>query len=199
MEHTKKRVFISVYDKSRLVEFARTLVDHDREIVSSGGTAKHLLEHGVPCIKVEDVTGFPEIMDGRVKTLNPRMHGGILALRDNPAHMAQAAEHGITMIDLVVVNFYPFEQKKNLGEIDIGGPAAVRAAAKNNPFVTVIVDPEDYDEVAVQIEKQGAVKDDTRLRLAAKAFFTTSAYDRHIAEYLYECVRTGRMPDRGSH
>ncbi len=188
-----KRALISVSNKEGVVEFARKLHACGVEIVSTGGTMKAIKEAGIPVIYVSDVTGFPEIMDGRVKTLNPKIHGGILAVRDNPEHVKAMEEHGITGIDLVAVNLYPFKEtiaKPNvtlaeaIENIDIGGPAMVRAAAKNFKFVTIVTNPKRYDEIAEQIEKTGEVDDRTRMELAQEAFAHTAAYDSMIQEYL---------------
>src|SRR5689334_4196633 len=154
MESIKiRRALLSVSDKSGLVPFARALAAQGVEIISTGGTAKTLADNGIPVIAIQDMTGFPEMLEGRVKTLHPKVHGGILADRDKPEHMASMKEHGIQAIDLVVVNLYPFAQTvakegvtmdDAIENIDIGGPAMVRAAAKNNAFVAVVTDPADY-------------------------------------------------------
>jgi phosphoribosylaminoimidazolecarboxamide formyltransferase/IMP cyclohydrolase len=188
-----KRALISVSDKSGVVEFARALAASGVEIVSTGGTYKLLSENGVPVIPVEAYTGHPEVMDGRVKTLHPKVHGGILAVRDNPAHVREMGEHGISAIDLVAVNLYPFEAtvaggagiEECVENIDIGGPAMVRSAAKNHAFVAVVVDPADYGPIEREMAANGgAVTLDTRRRLAAKAFRHTSAYDAAINAHL---------------
>ena len=190
-----KRALISVSDKTGVVEFARKLHDAGVEIVSTGGTMKAIRDAGIPVLYVSDVTGFPEIMDGRVKTLNPYIHGGILAVRDDPKHAQQMKEHKITPIDLVVVNLYPFDAtvaKPNvtlaeaIENIDIGGPAMIRAAAKNFKFVAVVTNPSHYDEVAEMIQKDGCVRGMKRMELARDAFRHTSVYDEHIAAYLSE-------------
>lgn len=192
-----KRALISVSDKTGVVEFARKLHDAGVEIVSTGGTMKAIRDAGIPVLYVSDVTGFPEIMDGRVKTLNPYIHGGILAVRDDPKHAQQMKEHKITPIDLVVVNLYPFDAtvaKPNvtlaeaIENIDIGGPAMIRAAAKNFKFVAVVTNPSHYDEVAEMIQKDGCVRGMKRMELAREAFRHTSVYDEHIAEYLSEQI-----------
>lgn len=189
----KKRALISVWHKNGLVEFAKTLVAHDWEIISTGGTFKLLQENSIPCIQVSDVTGFPEILDGRVKTLNPYIHGGLLARRSDPAHMKTIAEHNITPIDMVVVNLYPFKEvaaKKDatpeevIEMIDIGGPSMLRSAAKNFEDVIVIPSPEYYDEVAVYINDKKPVPHEVRKKLAAAVFAITSDYDGTIARYL---------------
>jgi phosphoribosylaminoimidazolecarboxamide formyltransferase/IMP cyclohydrolase len=188
-----RRALISVSDKSGIVEFARALVARGVELVSTGGTYKLLSGSGVPVVSVEAYTGHPEVMDGRVKTLHPKVHGGLLAVRDNPAHMEEMKAHGISAIDLVAVNLYPFEKTVAGGapvaecveNIDIGGPSMVRSAAKNHAFVTVVVDPADYALIEREMaENGGAVTLDTRKRLAIKAFRHTSAYDAAINAYL---------------
>ena len=193
-----KRALISVSDKTGVVEFARKLHEAGVEIVSTGGTMKAIRDAGIPVLYVSDVTGFPEIMDGRVKTLNPYIHGGILAVRDEPKHVQQMKEHKITLIDLVVVNLYPFDAtvaKPNvtlaeaIENIDIGGPAMIRAAAKNFKFVAVVTNPSHYDEVAEMIQKDGCVRGMKRMELAREAFRHTSVYDEHIAAYLSEQIK----------
>jgi phosphoribosylaminoimidazolecarboxamide formyltransferase/IMP cyclohydrolase len=188
----KKRAILSVSDKTGLVDFAAGLTAAGYEIVSTGGTLAALRAAGVPTVYVSDVTGFPEILDGRVKTLHPLIHGGILA-RDTEAHRAQCEREGITFIDVVAVNLYPFQAaaaKKDaawaeiIENIDIGGPALVRAAAKNQERVTVIVNPSAYPEVLALLRSKGAVPPETRRRLALEAFAHTAAYDKAIADYL---------------
>ncbi|WP_155287617.1 bifunctional phosphoribosylaminoimidazolecarboxamide formyltransferase/IMP cyclohydrolase [Lacticaseibacillus zhaodongensis] len=185
-----KRALLSVSDKTGLADFAQGLIARGFEIVSTGGTQKALQAAGVTVIGVEDVTGFPEMLDGRVKTLHPRIHAGILARRDLPEHMAALDEHKITPIDVVCVNLYPFAEtihkagvtrSEAIEQIDIGGPSALRAAAKNSDAVWAVVDPADYDSVL-----KGIDADDLQLRrqLAAKVFRTTAAYDAQIASYL---------------
>ncbi|OAT80329.1 bifunctional phosphoribosylaminoimidazolecarboxamide formyltransferase/IMP cyclohydrolase [Desulfotomaculum copahuensis] len=197
---TVKRALLSVSDKTGLVEFARGLVELGVEIVSTGGTAKTLKEAGLPVTYVSDVTGFPEILDGRVKTLHPKVHGGILALR-TPAHLAQLSEHGITPIDLVAVNLYPFRETiarpgvtfaEAIENIDIGGPSMVRSAAKNHQYVLVVVDPARYGAV-LDVLRSGEIPDSFRLELAREAFAHTAAYDTAIANYLQE--RSGGEAD----
>lgn len=185
------RALLSVSDKTGLVEFAKALVKAKAALVSTGGTHRALKEAGLAVSDISELTGFPEMMDGRVKTLHPKVHGGILAIRDNKAHAASMREHAISPIDLVVVNLYPFEETVAKGakfgdcieNIDIGGPALVRAAAKNHDDVAVIVDPADYAEVAAEIEKHGGTTIELRRRLAAKAFARTSAYDSAISNW----------------
>lgn len=188
-----KRALISVSDKTGVVEFARVLHAAGVEIVSTGGTMKALREAGIPVIYVSDVTGFPEIMDGRVKTLHPFVHGGILAVRGNQAHEKALRELKITPIDLVAVNLYPFKETvanpnvtlaEAVEQIDIGGPAMIRAAAKNFKFVTVITNPARYAEIAEKIEKDGAVDGMMRMQLAHEAFAHTADYDSAINAYL---------------
>lgn len=193
-----KRALISVSDKTGVVEFARQLAAAGVEIVSTGGTMKAIKEAGIPVTYVSDVTGFPEIMDGRVKTLNPYIHGGILAVRDNPEHVKEMEEHHITGIDLVAVNLYPFKQTiakpgvelaEAIENIDIGGPAMIRAAAKNFKFVTVITNPGRYQQVADMVTKNGEVDDRTRMELAQEAFAHTADYDTAIKNYLAEQLK----------
>jgi len=189
-----KRALISVSDKTGLIPFATRVLGCGFEIVSTGGTARTLREAGIAAVEVSQVTGFPEILGGRVKTLHPKIHGGILARRDDADHQRQARENQIEMIDVVVINLYPFRETVsrrdvNLNEaienIDIGGPAMIRAAAKNFQFVAVVVDPSDYNWVAQELEKDKEVKWDQRLHLARKAFAHTADYDAHIASFLF--------------
>ncbi len=185
-----RRALLSVWDKTGLVDLARALVGSGAEIVSSGGTAKALREAGIDVVDVSDVTGFPEMLDGRVKTLHPMLHGGILADRSKSEHMATIAEHGIEPIDLVVCNLYPFDRQVASGApdseavplIDVGGPSMVRAAAKNFESVAVVVSPDDYETVVTQTS-EGGITAETRRLLAAKAFATLSAYDAAIANW----------------
>jgi len=188
------RALISVSDKTGIVQFAEGLARIGVEIISTGGTAKVLREAGLKVKDISEHTGFPEIMDGRVKTLHPLVHGGLLFRRDDPSHVAQAQQHGITPIDLVVVNLYPFEQtiakpgievNEAIEQIDIGGPSMIRSAAKNWESVTVVVDPRDYVIVFEEMQNNGgATLRETRLRLASKVFATTSRYDGAICAYL---------------
>ena len=202
-----KRVLISVSDKKGLVEFAQGLKTHGAHILSTGGTAKALRDAGVEVTDVSEHTGFPEIMDGRVKTLHPKVHGGILARRDLESHMAQMAENGIDPIDMVVVNLYPFEQtiakpdvafEEAVENIDIGGPAMVRSAAKNHNHVAVVVDPADYAAITEEMKKNdGALSQETMRALAAKAFDHTAWYDGRIASYMSQKVSSRvKFPDR---
>jgi len=186
-----KRALISVFDKNGILEFANFLVKHGVEIISTGGTYKHLKENGVPVIEVAEVTGAPEMLDGRVKTLHPVIHGGILAIRDNAEHMATIKERGISTIDMVVVNLYPFFKKVNedltfeekVEFIDIGGPTMLRSAAKSFNDVVVISDTTDYETVMKEMEA-GEVTFETKKRLAGKVFNLTSAYDAAISQFL---------------
>jgi len=188
-----KRALLSVSDKTGLVDFAKTLTTAGYELISTGGTSKALRDAGLKVADISDITGFPEMLDGRVKTLHPKVHGGLLFLRDNEEHRKQAGVHGIEPIDLVVVNLYPFEQtiskpdvtlEHAIENIDIGGPSMLRSAAKNYRSVTVITDPADYAVAAKEISTQGDTTLATRERLAAKVFRTTGYYDSLIANYL---------------
>jgi phosphoribosylaminoimidazolecarboxamide formyltransferase/IMP cyclohydrolase len=190
-----KRALLSVSDKSGLAEFATSLhKDFGVELISTGGTAKFLREHGLPVTDVSQVTGFPEMMDGRIKTLHPLIHGGLLSMRDNPDHVAAMQKHGIRPIDLVCINLYPFEQTirkpgVTLGEaienIDIGGPAMIRSAAKNHRFVLVVTSPERYEKVLGDLqEHNGSCCGKHRLKQAQRAFAHTAEYDSLIANYL---------------
>ena len=190
---SSKRALLSVSDKTGIVELARGLVGAGFEVVSSGGTSKAIAEAGIPVMPVADVTGAPEILGGRVKTLHPKIHGGILADRRKADHIDQLAEQGITAIDLVVCNLYPFErtiahpsikEDDAIEQIDIGGPAMVRAAAKNFHSVAVVVNPERYESLLKEITTNGEVSLETRRRLALEAFQHTAAYDAAIARYL---------------
>ncbi len=194
-EQRIRRAIVSVTDKTGVAEFARALADEfGVEVVSTGGTAKALVEAGVPVTFIEDFTGFPEIMDGRVKTLHPKVHGGLLARRDDERHMADAKANGIQPIDMVVVNLYAFEETvanpdvtyaDAVEHIDIGGPSMLRSAAKNHAFVTVVADPADYDAVLAEMRAHdGATTYPTRQRLALSVFEKTSAYDAAISGWL---------------
>src|SRR5688500_2658687 len=187
-----KRALISVSDKTGIVDFAKQLKELGVEIISTGGTAKTLRDAGIEVRDVSDVTGFPEMMDGRVKTLHPKVHGGLLGVRDNPDHAAAMAEHAIAPIDLVVVNLYPFaetvarraERDEIIENIDIGGPSMVRSAAKNHAHVAIVTDPSDYAElIAALDENDGMTSLPLRKRLAAKAFSATAAYDAMISSW----------------
>ncbi len=185
---------MSVTDKSGLVEFAQGLAAFDVNILSTGGTAKLLRESGVRIMEVSDFTGFPEMLDGRVKTLHPKIHGGILGIRENAAHVKTMAEHGIEPIDMVVVNLYAFAKtvakpdctlEEAIENIDIGGPTMIRAAAKNSKYVAVVTDPGDYRAILDEMKNsQGHISRKTSLRLACKAFCLTHEYDGNICEYL---------------
>jgi len=189
-----KRALLSVTDKSGLAEFGKFLAGHGVEILSTGGTAKMLRENGVPVVEVSDYTRFPEMLDGRVKTLHPKIHGGILGRRELAEHKAQMKKHGIAPIDLVVVNLYQFEKtvaqpgctlENAIENIDIGGPTLLRASAKNYESVTVVVDPADYPGIMQEMKaNQGATTLATRFQLARKVFALTSAYDTAISHYL---------------
>jgi len=189
-----RRALISVSDKAGVVELARDLADRGVEIISTGGTAKALTDAGIPVTGISDVTQFPEMLDGRVKTLHPMVHGGLLARRDLPAHMATLEEHGIVPVDLLCVNLYPFAQtvakpdvtlEEAVENIDIGGPAMIRSAAKNHDSVTVLVHPADYGLVLREMaENDGSTTRETRRRLAAKAYAHTARYDSMIAGFL---------------
>ncbi len=186
------RALLSVHDKTGITEFAAALVDLGFELLSTGGTHAAISAAGIPVLAVESVTGFPEMLDGRVKTLHPLIHGGLLARRDLPAHMDQVRDHGIGLIDLVVVNLYPFERTVASGaameacieQIDIGGPSMLRSAAKNHRDVTVVCDPADYPRVLEELQLHGATTPETRSALAQKVFATTARYDGAIARHL---------------
>jgi len=190
------RALMSVTDKSGLLEFAQFLAGHRVEILSTGGTARMLRDGGVAVVEVSDYTGFPEMLDGRVKTLHPKIHGGILGRRDLASHQEQMGRHGIQPIDMVVVNLYQFEQaiakpgctlEDAIENIDIGGPTLLRAAAKNYQAVTVVVDPADYPHLMQEMKlNQGATNLATRFNLAAKVFKLTHEYDGAIYRYLAE-------------
>ena len=189
-----RRALLSVSDKTGIVDFARTLIARGVEIISTGGSANTLRAAGLNVTEVSELTGFPEILDGRVKTLAPQIHGGILARRDLPEHCEQMSAHRIAPIDLVAINLYPFERTVASGapfnecieNIDIGGPALIRAAAKNHAFVTVLTAPEDYGVVLLDIETHGGTTPQTRKTLAASAYALTSAYDSAIASWFAE-------------
>ncbi len=198
-----KRALISVSDKNGLVEFAKGLQNLAIEIISTGGTAKLLKNNGINVKEVAEVTGFPEMLDGRVKTLHPVIHGGLLALRDNPEHMKQIKEHKITPIDMVVINLYPFEkviQKKNVDlseaieNIDIGGPSMLRSAAKNYKSVAVICNPGRYKEILKELDvNSGILSDKVLVNLAIEAFYLTSRYDNLIYHFLNERLKSGEI------
>jgi len=189
---TIRRALLSVSDKAGLVELGRALERRGVELVSTGGTAKALRDAGLAVMDISELTGFPEMMDGRVKTLHPKVHGGLLAVRDNPEHAAAMAEHAIGAIDLVVVNLYPFEATVMKGaerdevieNIDIGGPSMVRSAAKNHAYVTIVTDPADYAGLLAELEETGgATRYEFRKLMAARAFAATAAYDSMISQW----------------
>lgn len=198
MNPTIKRVLISVTDKTGVVDFARALSEEfGATIISTGGTARAIAEAGVAVTPIEEVTGFPEMMDGRVKTLHPKVHGGLLARRDVEQHMAQAAELGIEMIDMVVVNLYAFEKTVESGadfatcieNIDIGGPSMLRSSAKNYESVAVVTDPASYDAILEEMRaNDGATTRETRQKLALRVFQTTGAYDTAIATWMEQQI-----------
>ena len=199
-----KRALLSVSDKTALLNLASALRDHGIELLSTGGTAKALRDAGFNVRDVSEVTGFPEIMDGRVKTLHPAIHGGLLSIRGNAEHEAAQKNHGIADIDLLVVNLYPFEATVTRGasiedtieNIDVGGPAMIRAAAKNHDSVTVVVNPSDYAELIAELSKNaGATSRDLRTRFAAKAFARTAAYDAAIVEW-FQVQSHDHLPQR---
>lgn len=189
-----ERAIISVSDKTGIQELAAELHAMQVEILSTGGTARTLREKGIKVIDISAYTGSPEILDGRVKTLHPKVHGGLLGIRDNLEHKQKMVEHGIKPIDMVVINLYPFEAtianpgctlEEAIENIDIGGPAMLRAGAKNYPYVTVLVDPADYEPVLEEMKRnEGVVSRQTNFRLAQKVFQLTARYDRAIADYL---------------
>src|SRR5271163_3050864 len=199
-----RRALLSVSDKDGIVQFARGLSELGVEIVSTGGTAGALAGAGIGARPIEDFTGFPEIMDGRVKTLNSRLYAGLLARRDDDGHLDAAAEQGIEQVDLVCVNLYPFEQTVARGDaseeevienIDIGGPTMIRAAAKNSAFAAVLVDPEDYERVLGELrESGGRLSLQTRKELAGKAFATTARYDAAISTWFATRGGDGAFP-----
>lgn len=187
------RALVSVSDKTGVVEFARALRDLGWEVIATGGTMKLLRDNGVEVSNISDVTGFPEICDGRVKTLHPKVHGGLLARRDDPSHVEALRENGIGYIDLVCVNLYPFRQTiarpdvtlaEAIENIDIGGPSMLRSAAKNFNDVTVVCDPSDYGRILDEIRSEGNTRRETRLELSAKAYTHTAEYDAMIATYM---------------
>lgn len=198
----KRRALVSVSDKQGIAEFARRLSDLGFEVISTGGTARSLSEAGLTVVPVSDVTGAPEILGGRVKTLHPKIHGGILADMEDPDHVSQLVDHDIGPIDLVCINLYPFEEtvaggaseKEAIEQIDIGGPAMLRAAAKNFKSVTVVPSPAFYDEVLAELEAEGQVPETTRRRLALAAFRRTAEYDAEISNWLGERVEGASEP-----
>src|SRR5580698_1854738 len=199
-----QRAILSVTDKTGLVEFARKLSDLGVELISTGGTAKLLRDSGIAVKDISELTGFPEMLDGRVKTLHPKVHGGILHRRENPAHRAAVAEHGIKPIDMVVVNLYAFEKAaakpgvafdELIENIDIGGPSMIRSAAKNFHDVAIVTSPADYDSIADELQREvGSLSLATKWRLAQKAFSTTAAYDSAIASTLERITPDSSRP-----
>lgn len=189
-----ERVLISVSDKSGIVELANRLNGFGVDFLSTGGTAKSLRDAGLKITDVSEYTGFPEMLDGRIKTLHPKVHGGLLGVRSNSEHVKVMKEHGIKNIDMLVINLYPFKEtiakpgvtfEEAIENIDIGGPAMLRAASKNFESVTVLIDPADYDGVIDEMKQSGgSVSPETNKRLAAKVFRATSQYDAMIADYL---------------
>lgn len=200
-----KRAIISVSDKTGIVDLAKELVSLDIELISTGGTASLLAKEGIPVTEASKITGFPECLDGRVKTLHPKIHGGILAIRDNPEHMSKIKELGIEPIDYIIINLYPFKETVQkpgvdfetcIENIDIGGPSMLRAAAKNHADVTVITDPADYAIVLEEIRKDGKTSDETRFNLAKKVFEHTAAYDTLIANYFLSQTKFPELPEK---
>lgn len=193
-----KRAVISVSNKKGIVEFAKALSSMGVEILSTGGTAKALREAGITVKEVSEYTGFPEMLDGRVKTLHPKIHGGLLSRRNNPKDMEEIKKHGINTIDMVVVNLYPFEEtiskpgvtfEEAIENIDIGGPTMLRSASKNFQDVAVLVDPSDYDKIVDEMKNlNGDLSYRTKLELARKVFRHTSRYDTVITNYLTEII-----------
>jgi phosphoribosylaminoimidazolecarboxamide formyltransferase/IMP cyclohydrolase len=202
-----KTALVSVSDKTGVVEFAKKLSEMGVKIISTGGTAKALSQAGVEVVGIESVTGFPEMMDGRVKTLHPKIHGALLGMRDKTAHAAAMKKHGIEPIDLICVNLYPFEAtiakpgctlEEAIENIDIGGPSMLRSAAKNHKFVTVVTSPNQYSRVIGEMErKKGAVKGELRSEFARAAFELTASYDAAISKYLNKRARAD-YPERVS-
>ena len=199
-----RRALISVADKRGICEFAAGLSALGYEIISTGSTHKMLNENGIPAVAVEDYTGFPEMLGGRVKTLHPKIHGGILVVRDDAAQMETIDSHGINAIDIVVNNLYPFKETikkpgvsfaEAVEQIDIGGPSMLRAAAKNHRFVTVLCDPNDYETVLEELNANGNVSEKTNLCLAAKVFAHTAHYDAMIADYMRGCIKDAAFPE----
>src|SRR5215218_4352813 len=197
-----RRALISLSDKTGLDALAQGLARHGVEIVSTGGTAAKLREFGADVRDISDLTGFPEMMDGRVKTLHPKVHGGLLGVRDNAEHAAAMEQHGIAPIDLVVVNLYPFEATVARGaardeiieNIDIGGPSMVRSAAKNHAFVAIVTDPGDYAALLEQLDANGGTDLPFRRKLAAKAFALTASYDSMISQWFAFADQGERFP-----
>src|SRR6476620_9295813 len=198
-----RRALISISEKSGLDELAAGLAHHGVEIVSTGGTAAKLRENGASVRDISELTGFPEMMDGRVKTLHPKVHGGLLGVRDNPEHAAAMEEHGIAPIDLVVVNLYPFlntvmsgaDRDTIIENIDIGGPSMVRSAAKNHAHVAIVTDPDDYAELLEELDRNGgSTSFEFRRKLAAKAYALTAEYDSTISQWFAFADQGERWP-----
>ena len=198
------RALISVSDKTGIIELAKELTDLGIEIISTGGTYKKLKEEGIQAIEISELTGFPECLDGRVKTLHPVVHAGLLAMRSKPEHMKQLEELKVETIDIVIVNLYPFKatilkegvtREEAVENIDIGGPTMLRSAAKNYQDVTVIVDPTDYKTVLTQLKEKGEVSLDTKFYLMQKVFMHTSNYDTMIADYLKKQRKDTSLPE----
>ena len=204
-----RTALVSVSDKTGIVEFARSLKKMGVKIISTGGTARKLAEAGIDVVAIDSVTGFPEMMDGRVKTLHPKIHGALLALRDKSDHVESMKAHGIEPIDLVCVNLYPFEKtiarpdcslEQAIENIDIGGPSMLRSAAKNHKFVTVVTSPEQFDKVLEQMQNNdGAVSQAFRSDLARAAFGLTASYDAAISKYLNSQADAWRPPCQKNH
>lgn len=199
-----KRALLSVSDKSGLIPFAKSLTELGYELISTGGTHKAISEAGIAVTSIDEITGFPECLDGRVKTLHPKIHGGLLGIRDNPDHLRQMEELSLDPIDMVVVNLYPFKQtilkeevtlEEAIENIDIGGPTMLRSAAKNHRFVTVICDPADYDGVIDELKTSGEISGETKFRLAVKVFMHTAAYDSLIASYFKPMAGIDLFPE----
>jgi phosphoribosylaminoimidazolecarboxamide formyltransferase/IMP cyclohydrolase len=202
--HSIRRALISVSDKTGIIDFARALSERGIEIISTGGTARSLREAGIPVTGISSVTGFPEVMDGRVKTLHPKIHGGLLGMLDNPGHVEQMNEHDIDSIDLAVINLYPFEQtlqKADVGHeeiienIDIGGPAMVRASAKNYRWTAIVVNPANYERILAALDEAGnTIAEPLRLQLAREAFEHTAYYDSLVAGYFARAMKDSSLP-----
>ena len=198
-----RRALISLSDKSNLGDLAAGLARRGIEIVSTGGTAARLREAGAQVRDISDLTGFPEMMDGRVKTLHPKVHGGLLGVRDNPEHAAAMDEHGIAPIDLVIANLYPFlntvmsgaDRDTIIENIDIGGPSMVRSAAKNHAHVAIVTDPADYAALLEQLDSNGGTTLEFRRKLAAKAYALTAAYDSMISQWFAFADQRQRWPE----
>jgi len=195
----KKCALISVTNKTGLIPFVTALVRMEWEIVSTGGTAKAILDAGLPCTQVSEVTGYPEMMDGRVRTLHPKIFGGIIADRNVPKHMEEATKYDINMFGMVVVNLYDFASKPCVNEIDVGGPSMLRAAAKNFEHVIVVVDPDDYEDVALHLELHGDIDIPTRMEFAEKVFEVTAQYDTDIRDHFRKVRAAGGVIELGQH